>query len=186
MIKSIIKVVIIYITLITSNISFSLNWSGPLEGPIAQKSKKIIFIAHDLQNGGITKVYRGLQTAAKELDWKTTIVNAKGDKEFFKKTFLDSINANPDGIVITGFNTSEFKNLSELCKSKNITLIGWHSSNSEKENHDLFTNISTNSEDIAKVTTKYLLSTIKKSSAIILFSDDRYEIANEKIFYLKK
>src|ERR1043165_53453 len=88
---------------------FAASFNGAALGQTepAPIQRRVVFIAQDFRNGGITTVYRSFEQACQELGWTLRIVNGKGDKAAIRKLFDEALAAGVDGIVLGGFDESD-------------------------------------------------------------------------------
>ncbi|APJ02609.1 substrate-binding domain-containing protein [Silvanigrella aquatica] len=165
---------------------FAEEWYGPTLGPLAQKSKFIIYIASDYQNGGVTAVYRGLEDASKKLGWKLGIMNGNGSKEQIQKDLQDAVKQQPDAIVLGGFQPTDFSENIKQAKAAHITLVGWHAAERPGTHPDLFVNVATDSNEVATVAARYVINESKGKVGVVIFNDNRFDVANAKTKAMKE
>ncbi|PHV13297.1 substrate-binding domain-containing protein [Chitinimonas sp. BJB300] len=165
--------------------AFAEKWLGPTDGPIKQTKKSIVFLSHDLQNSGPTLVYRGLEKAARILDWKITIVNGKGDTKNINDAFMEIIKRKPDAIVLGAFQEDMVARLIPLAKQANIVLVGWHAAAIPGPTPNLFVNVATNPIDVAKMIAEYVIHDSKEKAGVIIITDNHYAVAKEKAIRIK-
>jgi ribose transport system substrate-binding protein len=187
--KFILSIYLFFVTLTIFSITrsaFADKWYGPSDGPTGQKSKKVIYIALDYQNGGVTGAYRGFESAAKALGWKSSIVNGKGSSEQIKKELFDAIKLHPDGIILGGFQPDEFPEAIKLVRLSKIVIVGWHAATSFGLHKDLFVNVATDSKEVAKTAADYVIKQSNGKAGVVIFNDNRYDVANEKTKWMKE
>ncbi|WP_186649738.1 substrate-binding domain-containing protein [Fluviispira vulneris] len=184
------KIIIIAIFSFTIQLCFIQNifakWEGPTEGPPGQPTKNIIFISADFRNGGVSSVYRGFEAAAEALSWNVKIMNADGGKSNTKKLFIDALKLRPHAIVLGGFPPEELGDEIEQAKKLKIILIGWHISDKPGPYKDIFTNITTDSNEVAKIAADYVIKDGKKKVGVVFLNDNRFSIANAKTEAMRK
>ncbi|BBH51936.1 ABC transporter substrate-binding protein [Fluviispira sanaruensis] len=162
------------------------KWDGPTDGPSGQSAKNIIFISADFRNGGVSSVYRGFEAAAEALSWNVKIVNADGGKSNTKKLFIDALKLRPHAIVLGGFPPEELGDEIEQAKKLKIILIGWHVTDKPGPYKDVFTNITTDPKEVAKIAAEYAIKDGKKKAGVVFLNDDRFPIANTKTEAMRK
>ncbi|PHV13298.1 substrate-binding domain-containing protein [Chitinimonas sp. BJB300] len=155
-------------------------WDGPADGPIGQGKRKVIFLSQDLQNGGPTAAFRGLEEAAQILGWSVQAVNGKGDAAVIRSEFAAAIAQRPDAIVLGGFQVEDGANLIQKAKDANIVLVGWHAEAAPGPTKDLFVNVATHSDEVAKVATEFVIKSAKDNAGVVIINDNRFAVANEK------
>lgn len=157
------------------------QWDGPTAGPAAQPGKRIVFISHDLRNGGITIVYRGFYTATLELGWEVGIVDGKGDPDVIQAALSDAIRTQPDAIVFGGFQPdARYAEQVAQAKARKIVLAGWHAAEAPGPTPDLFVNIATDTATVVAMTVEHMVQSSQGEIGVIIFNDDRFAVANAK------
>jgi ribose transport system substrate-binding protein len=159
------------------------KWDGPTKGPLAQPGKVVVFIASDSRNGGVTGVYRGFEEAARKLGWKSVFEDGDGRREQQDAMLRQAIESRPNGIIIGGFDASDFAEQIAAAKGSRITLVGWHAAKDPGPTDFLFVNVATAPETVARLAVKFVLDHSreqKRQAGIIIFSDDRFAVANAK------
>ena len=107
---------------------FAASFNGAALGQTepAPIQRRVVFIAQDFRNGGITTVYRSFEQACQELGWTLRIVNGKGDKAAIRKLFDEALAAGVDGIVLGGFDESDIADRLAASARPLPALVGWH------------------------------------------------------------
>ncbi|KAB8027732.1 substrate-binding domain-containing protein [Fluviispira multicolorata] len=162
------------------------KWDGPTDGPPGLMSRNIIFIASDTQNGGVSAVYRGFETAGEVLTWKIKIFNGSGDKNKIKKIFLEAIQLHPDAIVIGGFQPEDISDSLEQAKKSKIILIGWHAGEKSGPTKDLFVNVTTDAKEVAKTAAEYAIKDSRNKGGFVILNDNNFAIANAKTKFMRE
>ena len=158
-----------------------LFWDGPVDGPVKQPGKKIVFISQDFRNGGITSAYRGLYLAAIELGWELSLVDSKNDVAILRAEINAAIQSHQDAIVFGGMQiTDELQDLVAIAKQAKIVLAGWHAAEKPGQTKDLLINIATQSAEVGKKAAEYVIQNSGAEVGAIIFNDSRFAIANAK------
>lgn len=163
------------------------SWDGLQSGPLKQAGKKIIFIAHDLHNGGITSFFRNFEGATRQLGWQIQLVDGGGEREALRSRLAEAISERPDAIVFGGFQVDA--DLSELCakaRRMNIVLVGWHASANPGPTSDLFDNIATSSDEVASIAANFLIQNSTGDVGVVIINDSRFAVANAKSHYMQE
>jgi ribose transport system substrate-binding protein len=155
-------------------------WIGPRDGPPGQTNKRITFISYDFRNGGITGAYRGLFTAAEELGWQLQVVDGRSDLKLIGAAFSHAVNEHRDGIVIGGFEIETLPGAAKLAKQSGVVLVGWHAASMPGPNKALFTNVTSDPDDVARQAANFVIARSDGQLGVVIFSDDRFPIANAK------
>lgn len=165
----------------------ALAWDGPTSGPVRQPGKKIIFIAQDLRNGGISAAFRNFSVAASVLGWQVRLTDGIGDHKTIRTQFEEALRAHPDGIVLGGFQIDpDYTDLSTLAKQSKIALVGWHATSEPGPTTELFTNVATQSMVVAKMVANYVVQNSKGDVGVVIFNDSRFSVANAKTHYMQE
>lgn len=165
---------------------FADKWYGPKDGPTGQKSKTVIYIASDYQNGGVTAVYRAFQSAAGKLGWKTSVVNGNGSTEQLRRELYNAIKSHPDAIILGGFQPNDFFEALELAKLSKIILVGWHAADKPGASKDLFVNVATDTKEVAKTAADYVIKKSNGNAGVIIFNDSHFAVAIAKTKWMKE
>ncbi|MBC3934599.1 substrate-binding domain-containing protein [Undibacterium rugosum] len=162
-------------------------WDGPRDGPPALPGKRISFIGQDMRNGGISSVYRSLYLAALELGWTLDVYDGKGDVRLFRSLLKDGLTQRLDGVVLAGIDIDdEFQDLVSLAQKKAVVLVGWHAGTMPGASKQLFVNITTHYEQVARKAAELLVETGGAAKGIIILNDKRFKIANAKTAVMKE
>jgi len=156
------------------------KWGGPIDGPPGQKGKNVTFISQDFRNGGITAAYRGFFTASKELGWSVRLIDGKGSDRTIRDALDEAVKSHQDAIIAGGFDIDEFAEAVGAAQRGKIVLAGWHAAAEPGPTKDLFVNISTSPEDVAKIAADYLVASSKGAIGVVIFNDSRFAVANAK------
>jgi ribose transport system substrate-binding protein len=154
-----------------------------------KENKNIYFVASDFQNGGVTAIYRNFEDAAKVLGWKVIVENGKSDHNIQREILSRILQHAPDGIIIAGFSLNDFPDLIAEAKKSKIVMVGWHAAASPGPAPGLFTNITTNADDVATMAAEFAIQDAKKNNSkmgVIIFNDKQYAIAKLKTEKMKE
>jgi len=162
------------------------SWDGPLSGPVAQPSKRVVYVGGDFRNGGIAGVCRALQTAGEELGWSVTKVDGRGEIAVLRREFADAVATHPDAIVFGGFQPNDVPEHVAEAKRKNIVIVGWHAAEAPGPTKDLFVNISTDPLAVADQAAAYAMTVGHPTPGFVIFTDGRYAIATAKAERMKQ
>lgn len=158
-----------------------LTWDGPTSGPVKQAGKKIVFLAQDLRNGGISAAFRNFNLAASVLGWQVRLTDGIGDRKTIRTQFEEALRMHPDGIVLGGFQIDpDFEDLGAIARQSRIVLVGWHAASDPGPTADLFANIATPSLDVAKMVANFVIQNSKGNIGVVIINDSRFSVANAK------
>lgn len=161
-------------------------WKGPTTGPRAVLHKKIFFIASDMKNGGVKGVSDSFKEASAKLKWTTTILDGVGDNRLIRAHLTKAIRSHADGIIIGGFDASDFAHELTSAQRKNIKLVAWHTNNKPGPAPHIFSNITTDPIKVAIRATEEIPHFGKKEAGVIILTDSRFSIATSKALQMKR
>ncbi len=158
------------------------TWDGPTKGPKIQSNKHIIFIASDMKNGGVLGVIDGMKEAAHHAQWKLDVLDGAGSVNNQLSALNQAIARKPDGIVIGGWNPNIAKIPLKKAVKNGIKLTAWHASPkaSALDDYGIFYNVTSDSDEIAKLSAMYAVAHSEGNAKAIIFTDSLYEIALRK------
>lgn len=164
------------------------QWDGPTSGPKIEKDKFVIFIASDMKNGGVLGVLDGFQEAAKAAGWKTDVMDGTGSVKDQLAALNQAIAKKPDGIVIGGWNPNVAKIPLKKAIGEGIKLVGWHAmpNPGPLPEYDVFYNVTSDSNDVAKIAALYAIVLSGGKAKAIIFTDSLYQIALDKANAMKE
>ncbi|CAM3807293.1 substrate-binding domain-containing protein [Roseateles saccharophilus] len=160
--------------------------SGPSfsnEAPPNTPSKKVVFLAQDLRNGGIVAAFRSFQEAAKEVGWAVSLVNLQGNTQMLRTRFTELAAGKFDAIVLGGADERAVADLATLLDhpgKPRTVVVGWHASDKPGPGQLVFTNVTTDPALVAEMAVSYLVRTALDHAGVVLFNDSRFAIANYK------
>lgn len=155
-------------------------WDGPTSGPAAQQNKTIVYLASDMRNGGVLGVSRGIEEAAKVTGWKVRVLDGQGSVSGRTAAFNQAIALKPDGIVLGGFDATEQATGIKAAAAQHIPVAGWHAAAKAGPVNGLFTNVTTNADDVAEIAALYAVVQSKGSAGVVVFTDSAYSVAIAK------
>lgn len=118
-------------------------WTGPTSGPQVIPDQRIVFIAADLRNEGISTVSDGLRTAGRVLKWNIQVDDGASDANRIRKHLQQALLKRVDAIVLGGFDPEDYQEELKKAHSMNIKIVGWHASPVPGPGKNLFTNVTT-------------------------------------------
>ncbi|EKX61205.1 substrate-binding domain-containing protein [Streptomyces ipomoeae] len=163
-------------------------WTGPTTGPEAVPDKTIVYVAQSMTNPGAAGVAMGVQEAADVMGWHVRALNGHGTPDGIRDAFDEALALNPSGIVIGGFDPASTTKQVERARAAGIPLIGWHAVATPGPGADpkLFTNITTEVEDVAKVSADWIIARSNGHAGVVLFTDTSIPFAKHKSELIKK
>ncbi|WP_457420571.1 substrate-binding domain-containing protein [Roseateles sp. P5_E7] len=155
-------------------------------GPAPGGPRRVVFLAQDFRNGGITAVYRGFEQACIELGWTLSIVNGKGDRATIRRLFDEALASGAHGVVLGGFDESDIADRLATAAGTPPVLVGWHASPVAGSASRLFVNVSTDPEVVADMAAALVISSGVSRAGVVIFNDSRFDIANIKTLRMRK
>lgn len=157
-----------------------LKWDGPTTGPAAQAHKTIVYLASDMRNGGVLGVSRGVEEAAKVAGWTVRVLDGQGTVSGRTAAFNQAIALKPDGIILGGFDAKEQATGIKSATAQKIPVAGWHAAATAGPVDGLFTNVTTNANDVAEIAALYAVVESKGKAGVVIFTDSAYSVAIAK------
>ncbi|MFE9634607.1 substrate-binding domain-containing protein [Streptomyces sp. NPDC006463] len=164
------------------------SWTGPTTGPAAVPDRTVVYVAQTMTNPGVAGVAKGVEEAAKITGWKVRVIDGEGTPAGIQAALSQAITLKPSGIVIGGFDPGLTSQQVARAQAAGIPLIGWHAvaSPGPSEKPELFTNITTKVEDVAKISADWIIARSKGSAGTVLFTDDSIPFARNKAELIKR
>lgn len=157
----------------------------PIEAGTAAP-RRIVFLAQDFRNGGITTVYRGFEQACQELGWALRIANGKGDKATIRRLFDEALKDRADGIVLGGFDEGDIADRLAASSGPKPVLVGWHAAARQGATPYLFANVSTDPLVVADMAAALVTPAPGAQAGVVIFNDGRFDIANVKTLRMRE
>ncbi|KPI18381.1 Periplasmic binding protein domain containing protein [Actinobacteria bacterium OK074] len=163
-------------------------WDGPTDGPRAASGKSLVYVANTMTNPGVAGAAKGVQEAAKAIGWKVRVIDGQGSPAGIQKAFSQAIALDPAGIVIGGFDPKSTSEQVRQANDANIPLIGWHAVDAPgpSDNPKLFTNVTTNVEDVARISSDWIIAQSGGTAGVVVFTDASIPFADLKAKLIKK
>lgn len=158
------------------------------EGPAAAKGKTVIFIASDLKNSGVLGVVKGYEEAAKEIGWKTRVLDGAGSVPSQSSALKQALALQPDGIVIGGFTPNTMVHTLKKANQLGIKIVSWHATPEPGPLAEYFIsdNITSSADDVAKVSAMYAIAKSNGKANAVILTDGLYSIAVHKADVMKQ
>ena len=162
-------------------------WDGPSSGPKAQPGKSAVFIAGDMKNGGILGVLDGFEEAVKTAGWTMDVLDGAGSVKDQLAALNQAIAKKPDVIVIGGWNPNIARIPLQKAVQEGIRLVAWHAmpAPGPLPEFGIFFNVTTDSNDVAKVAALYAVTKAEGKAKAVIFTDSLYQIALDKANAMK-
>jgi|KBSSwiStaDraftv2_1062776.scaffolds.fasta_scaffold64789_2 ribose transport system substrate-binding protein len=158
------------------------GYRGAADGPRAQPSRAVVFVAADLTNGGIAGVARGVQQAARAIGWPLRILDGQASPDGRRRALQAAIALHPGGIILGGFDAGEQKRELRRARARGIPVVGWHAGarpGPDPRNH-LFANVTTDPTAVARLAARYAIADSGGTAQAVIFTDSEFAIAARK------
>lgn len=157
-------------------------WDGPVSGPKAAENKSIVFVAADLGNSGIAGVLAGVREAAAAIGWSVQAINAAGDETARVKALKDAAATGASGIILGGFDASDYAPWIDNVAAKHVAVVGWHAAFEPGmvPGTQLFTNVATSARQVALAAASYAILQNGGKGGFIIFTDSNFSVAQLK------
>lgn len=166
----------------SQSLDSSKSWDLPSSGPEAAPRKTVFFLAANLRNSGILGVAEGVVEAADRIGWEIEVLDAKGSTELINLMLEDAISNPPHGLVVGGFDASEFSKSLKALSDAGTSIVGWHAGTypGTTKGSPIFFNVTTDPIEVAQVAAQHAISQTSPNSGFVIFTDSRFEIALAK------
>lgn len=158
------------------------RYRGPVRGLPAQPRGPIVFVAADLDNGGIADVARGVEEAAQAIGWPLQILDGQASAEGRTSALRAALRLRPVGIILGGFDAAEQPAALRVARTHGIAVVGWHAGvrPGPDRHHELFTNVTTDPAVVARLAARYAIADSGGTASVVIFTDSEYAIATDK------
>jgi ribose transport system substrate-binding protein len=163
-------------------------WSGPTSGPAAVTGKTVVFVAQTMTNPGVAGVAKGVEEAGKAIGWNVRVIDGQGTPAGIQAAFSQAVTLKPSGIVIGGFDPKSTSEQVGQADAAGIPMIGWHAVGTPGPSQDpkLFTNVTTEVEDVAKISSDWIIARSEGKAGVVVFTDSSIPFAENKSQLIKK
>ncbi|MBY0572156.1 MAG: sugar ABC transporter substrate-binding protein [Undibacterium sp.] len=148
------------------------KWDGPTSGPKLQKDKRIIFIAQDMSDAGISGLFAGMKEALAGTNWQLLPLNCNGNCNISgDQVVKQALGMKATGIVLAGVDAaSQAKGLA-LAAAAHVPVVGWHASIKPGSVTGLFTNVMTEPKEAAQIAGLFGVVEANSKAGIVVFTD---------------
>lgn len=164
------------------------KWDGPTTGPKAAAGKTIVYVAQSMQNPGVAGVATGLTDATKAIGWTLKSIDGQGTPAGIQNAFNQALALKPDGIIIGGFDPNTTSDQVKAAATAKIPVVGWQAlaTPGPSTSPQLFTNVTTKVEDVAKVSADYVIAKSNGNAGVVIFTDSSIPFAEGKSQMIQK
>jgi ribose transport system substrate-binding protein len=163
-------------------------WNGPASGPTAVAGKTIVYVAQTMTNPGVAGAADGVRDAARVIGWNVRVIDGGGTPAGIQAAMSDAVALRPSGIVIGGFDPESTSLQVARAQAARIPLVGWHAvaSPGPSRRPQLFTNVTTDVEDVARVSAQWVIAHSNGDAGVVIFTDASIPFAKHKSELIRK
>ncbi|MBZ3901987.1 substrate-binding domain-containing protein [Streptomyces griseiscabiei] len=157
-------------------------WNGPSTGPEAVTGRTIVYVAQTMTNPGVAGAAQGVREAARVIGWNVRVIDGGGTPAGIQAAMSEAVTLRPSGIVIGGFDPNSVSQQLARAERAGIPLIGWHAvaTPGPSRRPALFTNVTTQVEDVARISAQWVISTSGGDAGVVIFTDASIPFAKNK------
>ncbi|QOV41316.1 substrate-binding domain-containing protein [Streptomyces ferrugineus] len=157
-------------------------WNGPTSGPGAVSGKSIVYVAQTMTNPGVAGAAAGVRAAARVIGWNVRVIDGGGTPAGIQAAMSEAVALRPAGIVIGGFDPNSTSRQVARANAARIPLIGWHAvaSPGPSRRPALFTNVTTDVEEVARISAQWVISESDGDAGVVIFTDASIPFARNK------
>ncbi|WP_442811303.1 substrate-binding domain-containing protein [Streptomyces sp. NBC_00481] len=157
-------------------------WNGPTSGPEAVTGRTIVYVAQTMTNPGVAGAADGVREAARVIGWNLRVIDGGGTPAGIQAAMNEAVTLRPSGIVIGGFDPGATSQQVARAEQAGIPLIGWHAvaAPGPSRRPALFTNVTTQVEDVARISARWVISTSDGDAGVVIFTDASIPFAKNK------
>jgi ribose transport system substrate-binding protein len=163
-------------------------WNGPATGPTAVSGRTIVYVAQTMTNPGVAGAAEGVRDAAGVIGWNVRVIDGGGTPAGIQAAMSEAVALRPSGIVIGGFDPNATSQQVTRADAAGIPLIGWHAvaAPGPSRRPPLFTNVTTNVEDVARISAQWVISHSHGNAGAVIFTDASIPFARNKSELIRK
>jgi ribose transport system substrate-binding protein len=165
-----------------------IPWNGPTSGPTAVAGRTIVYVAQTMTNPGVAGAANGVRQAAQVIGWDVRVIDGGGTPSGIQAAMSEAVALKPSGIVIGGFDPDATSRQVARADAAGIALIGWHAvaAPGPSRRPGLFTNVTTDVEDVAGISARWIISTSNGRAGVVLITDASIPFAKNKSELIRK
>ncbi|MEU9308422.1 substrate-binding domain-containing protein [Streptomyces sp. NPDC048256] len=165
-----------------------IPWNGPTSGPAAVAGKSIVYVAQTMTNPGVAGAANGVRQAAQVIGWDVRVIDGAGTPTGIQAAMSEAVALKPSGIVIGGFDPDATSRQVARADAAGIPLVGWHAvaAPGPSRRPELFTNVTTDVEEVAGISARWIISTSDGRAGVVLITDASIPFARNKSDLIRK
>ncbi|WP_328877687.1 substrate-binding domain-containing protein [Streptomyces sp. NBC_00299] len=163
-------------------------WNGPTTGPTAVSGRTIVYVAQTMTNPGVAGAAEGVRDAAGVIGWNVRVIDGGGTPAGLQAAMSEAVALRPAGIVIGGFDPNATSQQVTRAVASRIPLVGWHAvaAPGPSRRPPLFTNVTTNVEEVARISAQWVISQSNGTAGAVIFTDASIPFARNKSELIRK
>ncbi|MFJ9150865.1 substrate-binding domain-containing protein [Streptomyces sp. NPDC102270] len=166
----------------------AVPWNGPTSGPSATSGKTIVYVAQTMTNPGVAGVAESVRAAARVIGWNVRVIDGGGTPAGIEAAMSEAVTLKPSGILIGGFDPGSTSQQAARAHAAGIPLVGWHAvaAPGPSRRPRLFTNVTTEVEDVARVSGQWVIANSNGHAGVVVFTDASIPFARNKSELIRK
>ncbi|MGW0424770.1 substrate-binding domain-containing protein [Streptomyces sp. NPDC003015] len=166
----------------------AVPWNGPTTGPSATSGKTIVYVAQTMTNPGVAGVAESVRAAARVIGWNVRVIDGGGTPAGIEAAMSEAVTLKPSGILIGGFDPASTSQQAARADAARIPLVGWHAvaAPGPSRRPRLFTNVTTDVEDVARVSGQWVIANSNGHAGVVVFTDASIPFARNKSELIRK
>jgi ribose transport system substrate-binding protein len=155
------------------------TWNGPTSGPVAAKSKHLVYLSGQQSNSLDAAYGTYLQQFAAKIGWTVSIIDGQGTPTGWLAGMDQAVAQHPAGIIIFADAPSLQAPIAAATQA-GIPVIGLHAAEEAGPSDGLFTNIQEDPKLIGKAEADYAIASSAGHAQVIVVTHNEYGIAKIK------
>jgi ribose transport system substrate-binding protein len=150
--------------------------------------RTIVYVAQTMTNPGVAGAAEGVRDAAGVIGWNVRVIDGGGTPAGIQAAMSEAVALRPAGIVIGGFDPNATSQQVTRAVSSRIPLVGWHAvaAPGPSRRPPLFTNVTTNVEEVARISAQWVISQSNGNAGAVIFTDASIPFARNKSELIRK
>ncbi|MFF9773893.1 substrate-binding domain-containing protein [Streptomyces sp. NPDC013978] len=157
-------------------------WNGPTSGPRAVSGRTLVYVAQTMTNPGVAGAAEGVREAARVIGWNLRVIDGGGTPAGIQAAMSEAVALRPSGIVVGGFDPNSTSQQIARAEQAGIPVVGWHAvaAPGPSRRPPLFTNVTTQVEDVARISARWVIATSNGDAGAVIFTDASIPFAKNK------
>ncbi len=108
-------------------------WPGPVDGPAAQRGKKVMWISCGLAAEGCKLPVDAAKEGAETLGWTLRVVDGQFDPKIYNRAVREAIDQDYDAIVLNSISIDAVSEAVKAARAKGIAVGSWDAGNTASD-----------------------------------------------------